>query len=401
MRARMLATTAVLLVALLGAPAAAQEAPTTTTVAGPAPVEAGPTLTVTPDTGLVDHQVVTVEGAGFAPRTFVSIFECEGGGQGTDGCAFPDLAYAFTEDDGSFSLTVGIEAVLRSFGGVLVDCRTAPGACELRAKPQRAASVAAPLDFDPSAPLATPSLTVTPNTGLVDGQVVQVDAAGFRPGSVLFVFACKGSVPSSRQCPSYYSATDDTRVDDTGAMSVPYRVRAVIQVDGGATVDCRVAHCFLSATERPWDEDLPMVPLEFDPDAPLLAEPTLAVTPSTGLADGQVVRVTGANWFPGEIVDVVQCALGRYPVTCVPGSRLIPRVDANGHFALDVEVRRTFRGELDEGTTVDCLVSACVMTAFWSAQNGSDRQVAAVPLAFAGASAPPATPTAVEPRFTG
>lgn len=41
------------------------------------------------------------------------------------------------------------------------------------------------------------------------------------------------------------------------------------------------------------------------------------------------------------------------------------------------------------------------MTAFWSTNDGSDRSVVEVPLAFADASAPPATPTAVEPRFTG
>lgn len=385
-----------LVVAVVAAPAAAQESS-----AGPTLPEAGPTLTVTPNTGLVDHQVVTVGGSGFVPNAWISVFECEGGGHGTEGCSFPDLAWVIADGNGAFSMTVGLDAVLDGLGGPGIDCRTTPGACELRAKPYQAATVSASLDFDPSAPLADPpTLTVTPSTGLVDGQVVQVDALGFRPGSVLFVFVCNGSVPTSRQCPQSYGASDSTGVDDTGAMSAPYRVRAIITVEGGASVDCRTAHCFLSATEAPWRDDFPLVPLEFDPDAPLHPQPTITVTPSTGLVDGQRLHVQGHNWFAGERVELQQCVAGRGEFGCAQVPFRDYLVDDRGEFLADLVVLRTFHDV--GGRTVDCAADPCTVRAAWYDPVGFDRSLAAVPLAFVpDPTALPAIPTAIEPRFTG
>lgn len=49
-----------------------------------------------------------------------------------------------------------------------------------------------------------------------------------------------------------------------------------------------------------------------------------------------------------------------------------------------------------------CLAVACAVFVIASDRNGSDLGFASVPLSFAAdATAPPATPTAVEPRFTG
>lgn len=48
-----------------------------------------------------------------------------------------------------------------------------------------------------------------------------------------------------------------------------------------------------------------------------------------------------------------------------------------------------------------CLAVACAVLVIASDRNGSDLGFASVPLSFAAdATAPPATPTAVEPRFT-
>ena len=387
----------VLLLAGAAAPVGAQVAQTQDATPGP---EATPMLTVTPNADLVDHQVVTVRGTGFRGHRFVDLFQCEAGSQDLGGCVIPGFGFSTLSGTGTFDVSGGLDAVIRPFGGPAVDCRTAPGACEIVAFGQDDAIASVPLSFDPSAPLADPpTLTVTPSTGLVDGQVVQVDAAGFRPGSVLFLFVCESDVPSARRCPNSYGASDDTRVDDAGTMSAPYRVRTIIEVEGHARVDCRVARCFLSASPAPWEEDLPLVALEFDRDAPLLPDPTLTVTPSTGIVDGQTVRVTGSNWFAGEEVWVQQCRAGDRWDGCARVPFPAALVESDGSFQVAIGALRTFQDESDR--EVNCLDVACVVRAEWIT-NSPNGAVVEAPLTFAAdATVTPATPTAVEPRFTG
>lgn len=98
-------------------------------VAGAAPAEAvatagvvGPTIVVTPATGLLDGQSVSVTGSGFSGDvTTVGIVQCSAPNQCTSQVAVPASA-------GSFSTTVTVTRL-----GLGVDCATAPGTCQLAA----------------------------------------------------------------------------------------------------------------------------------------------------------------------------------------------------------------------------------------------------------------------------
>jgi hypothetical protein len=48
------------------------------------------------------------------------------------------------------------------------------------------------LNFDPEIPALSSDLTITPNTGLSNGQVVQATGSGFAPGVALFILPCAG-----------------------------------------------------------------------------------------------------------------------------------------------------------------------------------------------------------------
>lgn len=388
---------ALVAIAALGVPgvAAAQDAP------APEP-ESAATITVTPNVDLVDHQVVRVTGSGFAPHQFVDLLQCQTGGHGFSGCVFPPTDDTFADAHGAFTTTVGLSARLSGFLlSSPVDCRPV-GTCELRAKPESGGAASVGLNFDPAAPLADPPiLTVTPNTGLVDGQLVLVEGSGFRPGGLLFVIICEGTVPTAQRCPDSAGATDDDRVDADGNVSTEHRVRALISVGQPSTVvDCRVSSCFLSASEDPFGDDLPMVPLQFDPDAPLLPPPTVTADPSTGLHDGQVIEVHGTGWTPQEAVLLLQCE-GTAPFSdarCSDGP-FTPNFVGNGTtFAGSFTVAATFA--TDEDHQVHCLTQACSLVAF--STTGSGAETASTPLSFvADPPTPPATPTAVQPRFTG
>ncbi|HYL53872.1 MAG TPA: neocarzinostatin apoprotein domain-containing protein, partial [Acidimicrobiia bacterium] len=71
----------------------------------------------------------------------------------------------------------------------------------------------------PSFAQTTPSLTVTPHTGLVGGETVTVDGAGFPPSSQ--VGMCEGALtqnPTTANC----AGGTVVQADSTGAFSVPF-----------------------------------------------------------------------------------------------------------------------------------------------------------------------------------
>lgn len=88
---------------------------------------------------------------------------------------------------------------------------------------------------------ATPTETVTPSTGLTDGQQVTVVGSGFSAGASITVFECL----SNESTPSCDTADEVTATaDSTGAYTATLTVRATFEgtnpltgADAGA-VDC-------------------------------------------------------------------------------------------------------------------------------------------------------------------
>lgn len=371
-------------------PAAADDVPA-------APAEAGPSITITPNTGLVDHQVVTVTGTGFGRHDLLSVTQCPTATP-PDDCGF-SFDLADTDASGSFSVDVGLRAVIPTASGSAVDCRPAPDTCSLSVRSwDTGEGASAPLTFDPTGPLAPPpTLAASPSTGLIDGQVIDVTGSGWRPGAQLFVFACAKDGPVDLHCPYGLFGSDEDRADMNGDLDTHFRAFAVIDVEGGP-VDCRQASCFVTAGDPPFSiPDQPTVPLEFDPDAPL-ADPQLTVDPTTDLVDRQEISIHGTGWYPDIEAWIALCRAGDYDEE--GGCRnafAAPQTRSDGSLEATFDVRQEFT--TFDGTHVDCTVEACAI--FAKDFHGHTLQV---PIAFAVAATPPvgpATPVAVEPRFTG
>ncbi len=113
--------------------------------------------------------------------------------------------------------------------------------------------------------------------------------------------------------------------------------------------------------------------------------PTITATPSTGLVEGQVVRVTGSGFqgFGGDW-PIHLCALpaGGLATDCEQiGLATIDDRGVDGSFAADRYINR--------GTVIDCAVVAC-----GAVMEDTTGELAVAPLSFASV-------IAASPGFTG
>ena len=102
--------------------------------------------------------------------------------------------------------------------------------------------------------------------------------------------------------------------------------------------------------------------------APASAAPAVTASPSSGLADGQTVTVTGTGFPAGAEVAVSQC---RENTTCTD-TLAKATVGANGTFTAPYTVRKQFAAtDWSTGTgtpvTVNCAVQQCQLVAYLDA----------------------------------
>ena len=122
-----------------------------------APAVADPTMTITPDTGLVDGQTVTVTATGMTPLSAAGIAECvEGHGQ--DGCELENRQVVSTDENGGFTTTMVVHTMLATPIGP-IDCRTSVESCVIGASTtfSEVGAVWTAMEFDPGARAAAPA----------------------------------------------------------------------------------------------------------------------------------------------------------------------------------------------------------------------------------------------------
>ena len=213
-------------------------------VSGAAPARAAsPSIVVTPDSALRDGQNVRVTGSGFVPSSHYEIFECARGATDVSRC---DPRNAFEVDSNpsgvvTFPFKVDAHIQLGPSGVTEYDCRAERAGCEIGVGilvDVRQAAVA-PIAFAAGTSLESPvSATVSPTTGLVDGQTVQVHGAGLNPGEAGWVIQCRtGGAP--RMCDLDRAVR--MKPTDTGRVDTAYTVHARFRTPLGDDIDCSVA----------------------------------------------------------------------------------------------------------------------------------------------------------------
>ncbi|MGZ4676593.1 MAG: neocarzinostatin apoprotein domain-containing protein [Acidimicrobiia bacterium] len=212
-------------------------------------------------------------------------------------------------------------------------------------------ALAASAPANATASAATATLVVTPGGTLTDGQVVSVNGSGFAPSSPLNFFECNSS-----DCePLPQSIVTDA----VGSFRMSWTARRGI-VTSGTEYDCALGWCQLGVA-APSDPELELFPQDMSARVDLTfgPSPTMSISPSSGLADGQTVTVTGEHLAPGQTVHAWECQ--EYGLLCTKPLDREATVDAAGRVSFTVPLVRWIHDYMDDfgDLPMDCAAVTC------------------------------------------
>jgi hypothetical protein len=307
-----------------------------------------PKVTAAPNTNLVDHQLVTVTGAGFLPGAGVNVEECAlappQSGQ------FPACGpiSRFVTVGATDSFTIASFPVLRILSlfnnngqPQAIDCASGPGTCGVVVNPGQAGEPSARLSFNPSVPPVVASLAVTPNNDLADRQPVAVTGRGFVPGTTVYVIEClAGASANGSGCD--FSTERTVTAGFQGQFLLTFPVARLITAStssstGPSAQDCASTPgaCIVGAGSLLGQQgQTGKAPLSFDRLVPP-ALPRITASPSRDLTDNQQVTVTGGGFPPFSPVTIEECgteAVKEGTQYCDFNTALITQTGTDGRF---------------------------------------------------------------------
>ncbi|MGC8499176.1 MAG: neocarzinostatin apoprotein domain-containing protein [Acidimicrobiales bacterium] len=265
-------------------------------------------MTVTPSTGLAAGQVVQVTASGLPTSAEVAIVECTATATTSAGCNTTSAVLVATDATGAipttpFTVTAG------AVGNGTCDTTTSDLTCVLAIGSLTGTTLAyAPITFAaPAAATSAPSLTVTPATGLTNGEKVTITGSGFTPSDSLYATECLATATSAADC-NVSTATPITVNTDGTLPSTTFTV--VTGTVGGATCGTSAADaasCVIMVANSS-EGDRAAAPIAFAVPTP--TTPSVTVSKNSGLKNGQTVTVTGSGFTPGDSVYAVECLKG-------------------------------------------------------------------------------------------
>jgi hypothetical protein len=246
-------------------------------------------------------------------------------------------------------------------------------------------------------------VTVEPNRDVADGTTVTVSGEGFVPGERVGIVQCAseagGDTPEAR------GGVDGCNVggvqyadaDANGVATGTIVVRRVLTTPLTGTVDCSIEadRCIVAMGALNDYDRSGGFGIEVRGGGEPIAIPEVTVSPAEGLADGDVVTVSGVGLVPGDQIGFSVCSSD--PVSCwdttPAGEEWGTTVAPDGTFTAQVPVWRYLPGAAEQpGTYVDCAVSPC------SLRLSGESTPPPVRLAFLpGGEGPRAPALAVEP----
>jgi Neocarzinostatin family len=224
-----------------------------------------------------------------------------------------------------------------------------------------ALSLAVPLVWATPA-FAQRSLTVTPNTGLVELDSVTIEGTEFNPSvEVGFCQAIDDGSPSQSDCGTPFGLVVTS---PTGSFSAQHTVRRFIHVPSlGRTVDCASEGCVIGAAET---SDIAgtavFTPIAFAPAPPPPATlGSITVTPDNPI-EGQPVTVAGTGFRANAKIEILQCVPDPHdPTDCGPNFTSAV-ADAAGTFSAPFSMSQfltpTGAPPADCNTSGACVVAA-------------------------------------------
>lgn len=341
-----------------------------------------PMIYVKPTVNLVDLQTVAVQGNDFQPSSEAAIIECAANATGQGQCDLNTLIELPTGKYGAFTLSRYVRRIITTSDGTTIDCASAPGACILGAANLNnlMEATGVPLSFNPSVPPVVPTVFAIPATGLVDHQLISVSGVGMFPGRGIEIEQCVNGTLSYETCD--FSTQTFVQTGPTGGFQTQWAAHRILYLNG-VPVDCasNPGTCVVFAGDYPGEgSDSATAPLAFKTTVPPVVQ-TLAVVPSTGLRDHQLVQVSGTGYTPGASIGIIQCQAGsslNNGFGCDYSTFQTATGGLSGKFLITFAVHRL----LSAGSTtpVDCAKpNACVIEA---ANNQRPEEAAGRRVAF-------------------
>jgi len=230
-------------------------------------------------------------------------------------------------------------------------------------------------------------VTVEPNAGLASGDVVTATGTGFAPGERVGIVMCAneagGDDPEQRAGIDACSVNPVTYADADadGKASGTFTVTRVLTTGATGTVDCAAEadRCIIAMGALNDYDRSGGLGLTFAGGGEPIDVPTISVSPSEGLSDGDTVHLEGEGFQPGPLM-LSQCSID--PSGCwslgAPFQLSADEVselglmdqyggayegvgllaDASGHVRADVQVWR-FLPTVEPTSYIDCAVSTC------------------------------------------
>ncbi len=269
------------------------------------------------------------------------------------------------------------------------DRRTTSSAPDPVTDPPTGPAVGGPDDGTASLDLP---VTATPRTDLHPGDTVTLAGEGFNPGRPVGVVQCTMDViessAGSAACDLGVLGTSSTP-DAEGRASGSIPVRRVIQI-GAQKVDCAAdgVRCGVAMGQIDDYDVSGAAEITFADDLPPLVQPTISVSPSTGLEHGDTVTVAiDGLTRPVDTVHLCPASSASAaddddaPLTpygpsgaggdrCwygIQGNEILPEPDGDGRVTFELRVWRMFAPSQATGV-VDCAVERCALVAYGGAE---------------------------------
>ncbi len=268
---------------------------------------------VEPPTGLVDGQMVSVSGQGFAPDSSIGVVMCtkeagvDHGGRGIEACNISRYGQGMSDAQGNATIEFRVQRLLL-FDGQEVDCASEPGRCivgmGMISDYDQSGGFA--VDFDPSVPLPDPPTVELGKTeGIADGETVSIVVTGLVPDSDLFVQQCADDYSCADSSSTQGSADSSGRFEGTVRL---WRSFGAYGERGPFNVDCAVTPCQLTVGgDSGGSRVIPSVPISFDPTRGARTPPILRLLDDGPFSSGDTFRVAVDGLAEFEWVDLQVC----------------------------------------------------------------------------------------------
>ena len=331
------------------------------------PAPAGPSITLTPSTGLANGAKVTITGSGFVAGDSLFAVECLATATSSADCNTAGATPITANADGtlpstSFTVTTGTigsgacGTTAANAAGCVISVSTVAGADAAHAS----------ITFA----VAVPTITVSPATGLKNGTKVTITGSGFAAGDSLFAVQCVATATSAAGC-NTVGATPITANADGTLPSTTFTV-ATGTIGSGAcgTTTANAKNCVITVATIS-GTDAGAAPIQFAVAAARLV-PVLYVRPLANLHKNSIVRVYGRGFKPRDHVYILECLAGaKGPADCDLRTMVPVVIKPNG--ILPLTMFHVVTGKVGRGTcgTTRANLRSCTISVANAARGDS------------------------------